>query len=115
MGSEMCIRDRYTRGVWGEVKVPKSYSENVLLIASGSGAYGQAGRIGGWDDYLLQVEDDSFVWVRPSGGKYKTPPYYLYFGKKSVYTIPLSELDVFCDSRGIDVPTELVNIKSKGQ
>ena len=76
----------YTRGTYGEAFVHKNDTEKVIVLASGNGAEGDAGRIGWWADYLLQIADETLIRVKPHGG-YKTPAYYLFFAKDKVYKI----------------------------
>ena len=74
----------YTRGTYGSVYLPEEMMENVKVIANGYGAYGDAGRLGGWDDFLITAKDDTLIKVSPSGGNHKMDSYWLYFGKEKV-------------------------------
>jgi hypothetical protein len=51
----------YTKGTTGEVDPWKG---NPTIITSGSGAHGDAGRVGGWDDVLLVVREGDVLFVR---------------------------------------------------
>jgi len=103
----------YTRGTLGNVYVPPKMQENVEVLASGYGAYGDAGRIGNWYQYLVKIKDNTFIFVRPSGGPSKIARYYLYFAKEKVHRIGLEELDIFCETMGVEKPpVEIDNLKS---
>lgn len=99
----------YTRGTYGTVYVPKEYLSNIKVIAYGYGAYGDAGRIGTWMDYLVEVKEGTLLKVRPSGGSHKRERYWLYFGDKEVSRIEKNEMDMFCESFGLDKPEEEFN------
>lgn len=104
----------YTRNTYGSIYVPKNYLGNVQIIASGYGAYGDAGRIGTFYEFLLTVKDDSFIKIRPSGGEHKRPPYWLRFTNDKVLRIDHDTLDAVCDASEWDNPEccELVDLAS---
>lgn len=91
----------YTRGTTGEAWVHKKDAEKVIVIASGNGAEGDAGRIGWWADYLLHIQDDTLIRVKRHGG-YKTPAYYLFFGYEKVFHISSEELPIWLDGHDHD-------------
>ncbi len=65
----------YTKGSTGEVKTWKG---NPALITSGSGAHGDAGRIGGWSDALLVLREGDVLYVRAEGGYKSAGPWAVY-------------------------------------
>lgn len=96
--ARISAKGTYTRDTYGTVYVqPQSQIE---LLTSAYGAYGDAGRIGTWWDFLFIIPDNSIVKVRPSGGASKVPPYYLYFDDTKVTKVIESELDLFLDTKG---------------
>jgi len=105
----------YTRGTYGTVYVPPQMTDKIKVIASGYGAYGDAGRIGMWYDFLITAEDGTLLKVRPAGGPSKRARYWLYFGEDKVYKISIAEMPMFCDVKDILPPPEdldsLVDLK----
>ena len=89
---------RYVRGATGFIKANPA---KVKIIEAGNGAYGDAGRLGTWKDYLLQIEDNTFVYVKPTRAS-TVSPYYLYFSKDNVYRVEREELDIFLDNMDIE-------------
>lgn len=65
----------YTKGTTGTVDPWKG---NPTIITSGSGAHGDAGRVGGWDDVLLVVREGDVLFVRSEGGYKSAGPWALY-------------------------------------
>lgn len=104
----------YTRNTYGSVYVPNTMIDNVSVVAHGHGAYGDAGRIGGWEEFLITAKEGTLLKVRPAGGSHKIERYWLFFGDEEVITIPTSEMDLFCDQMGVVRPPEefdeLVNL-----
>jgi hypothetical protein len=95
----------YTRGTYGTVYCLKG--ADVKVIAKGSGAYGDAGRIGGWNDFLVEVPEETFLKVRPAGGDGKIDRYWLYFDVEKVFTVSKPEMAMFCEQMGLECPPEL--------
>lgn len=59
----------YIRGANGNVSIASEYAEHVRVEARGYGAYGDAGRIGNWEDIIISTElEDFWVRVKPSRG-----------------------------------------------
>lgn len=58
----------YIRGANGNVSVNPNNVNNVKLVAKGYGAFGDAGRIGTWDDLLLIISAATVLRVKPSRG-----------------------------------------------
>jgi hypothetical protein len=86
----------------------------VKVIASGFGAYGDAGRLGEWNEFLVEIKPAFPVrfWVRPSGGEYKIPRYWLIFLEKEVIKVQKEEKILFMEKTGISLPisiSKLVN------
>jgi hypothetical protein len=90
-------------------------TDKIKVIASGCGAYGDAGRIGMWYEFLITAEDGTLLKVRPAGGPSKRDRYWLYFGEDKVYKISIAEMSMFCDVKDILPPPEdldtLVDLK----
>lgn len=101
ISSEGC----YTRGTYGSVYTIGDCG--VKVIAKGSGAYGDAGRIGGWNDFLLYVPDGTFLRVRPSGGSDKCSRYWLHFGVNEVHKLGKEDLELFCESKELKFPYDI--------
>lgn len=92
----------YSRGTYGTVYVPEQYKDNIKIVAEGYGAYGDAGGVGSWNEFLVKVEQGTLLKLRLSGGGRS----WLYFGSDKVNEIEMEEMDMFCDSMGIDKPPE---------
>jgi len=84
----------YTRGTRGRYEVVNG---NIKEIALGYGAFGDAGRLGSWDDALVVVKPEfpAILKVYPSGGRYKVKPYYLVFYEDKVDRVQEDEWDVY--------------------
>ena len=76
------------------------------MVAIGVGAYGAAGRIGTWNEFLIVIPDNTFLKIRPAGGSHKIERYWLYFGEDKVYRVEKNEIDLFCDNMGLEKPAE---------
>jgi len=98
----------YTRGTTGNAYVHIKDAEKVVVLESGNGAEGDAGRIGWWADYLLQIQDDTLIRVKRHGGS-KTPAYYLYFGQKEVFKISGQEIEIFLENKEYEFDAEKIN------
>lgn len=79
----------YVRGAVGRVYVSPEFQDNVSVIARGSGAYGDAGRIGNWDDLIVSVPDETWIQVKPC----RHDAYVLYFGEEVVSTLSYPEAE----------------------
>jgi len=99
----------YTKHTYGTVRVPKDQKERVKVVSHGWGAYGAAGRVGGWDEFLLVVKDNTWLQVKPSGG-YKIPAYWLYFGENEVFKLEEEELDAFLEAHDLEAPGDLTKV-----
>lgn len=101
----------YTRNTYGSAYIQPKDKEKVEVLAYGIGAFGDAGRIGCWFDFLLKVQDGVLVKVKPTGED-KVESYWLYFGggdelsEEKVYTIKKEEMPLFCELMEIDLPPE---------
>ena len=63
--ARICTYGRYKRNAYGYVA---TYPEStVTVLAQGYGAFGGAGRIGRWMDYLLEVPDHEFLKIKETG------------------------------------------------
>lgn len=96
----------YTRNTYGSVYCLKDDAEKIKVIAYGHGAYGDAGRIGDWYDFLVVVPDNTWLYVRPSGGAEKRPRYWLFFGAERVYEVRKEEMDAFLEMHEAQDPRE---------
>lgn len=95
----------YTRGTYGTVYVLTDDRKKIKIIDFGLGAYGDAGRIGSWGDFLVAIEETPVRFLmRPSGGPAKRERYWIVFDKDKVYTVKQGEIDVFKETIGIDIP-----------
>ncbi len=92
----------YTKNTYGSTRF---FGGGVTLVSEGIFAYGDAGRIGGASDYLLIIEDETFLLVRPCGG-YKMKPIWYYFGTESCFKGPEEEMALFCDTNDLKMPSE---------
>jgi hypothetical protein len=106
----------YTRGTYGTVYCQKEDVEKVQVLALGNGAYGDAGRIGSWNEFLITITENTFLRIRPAGGQGKIDRHNLFFSAEKVFRIPDSELQIFCEQMGLDIPVinldELVDLAS---
>ena len=95
----------YTRGTYGTVYVLVEDKDKVNVLSYGYGAYGDAGRIGSWGDFLVAIEETPVRFLmRPSGGPAKRERYWLVFTKDKVYTVKQEETGIFTETTGIDIP-----------
>jgi len=95
----------YTRGTYGTVYVLTEDREKIKIIDFGIGAYGDAGRIGSWNDFMVSIEETPVRFLmRPSGGPAKRERYWIVFDKDKVYTVKPTEIDIFKETIGIDIP-----------
>lgn len=59
----------YVRGANGNISTTDAFAEDIKILAHGQGAFGDAGRIGTWDDVLIATQLEKFwVRVKPSRG-----------------------------------------------
>lgn len=95
----------YTRGTYGTVYVLTEDKDKVNVLSYGYGAYGDAGRIGSWNDFLVSIEGTPVRFLmRPSGGPAKRERYWIVFDKDKVYTVKQEEINIFKETIGIDIP-----------
>jgi len=87
----------YTRDTYGTVYCLPQDKGRIQVVAFGRGAYGAAGRIGSWNEFLVVIPDDTFLKIRPAGGSNKIERYWLFFGTDKVYRVEKNEMDMFCD------------------
>jgi hypothetical protein len=95
----------YTRGTIGTVYVSQGDIEKIEVLEKGWGAYGDAGRIGTWYEYLVVIKSFPVVfYVRPAGGESKIPSYWLVFTAQKVYEVREEEAEIFAEQTGIAFP-----------
>lgn len=85
---------RYKRNCFGHIKVKESQKDNIQVVEYGIGAYGEAGRIGEWIDYLIVIKDGTIIKISPSGS-YAHEKYFLYFLKDKVLRFSKEEKDIY--------------------
>ncbi len=81
----------YIRGASGNISVSQKFADRVTVVARGQGAFGDAGRIGTWDDIIISCQlEDFWLRVKPSRGD----AYILFFRNNlaSDLTYPEAEL-----------------------
>lgn len=78
----------YVRGANGNVSA--AADSGVILVAQGSGAFGDAGRTGVWTDSLLAVPDNTALRVKPSRGD----AYVLWFAVDKVSRLSFDEAEL---------------------
>lgn len=99
--ARVCCAGCYTRGTVGSAFVHQKDEKKVKVLASGHGAEGDAGRIGYWEDFILQIEDNTLLRVKPHGG-YKTPAYFIFFGEDKALEMSRDELFIWADAYAAD-------------
>lgn len=105
----------YTRRGNGWVGASIGNTSSYELLASGNGADGDAGRIGQWDVVLLKITGTprptgDWFRIRRGGGGYGTDPEFVFTDGRMIYYLKdLEELNTFCESRDIPVPTDPEN------
>jgi len=101
----------YTRGTHGTVYVLNEYVGNAFVVAYGYGAYGDAGRIGDWWEYLVTVREPAVFLVRPAGGAHKIKRYYLVFDNEKVVRVDANMVGVAEEVIGIALedPDKLIH------
>ncbi len=96
----------YTRGTYGSIYIEPKYIDYVEVIAKGYGAYGDAGRIGIWHEFLCKVSEGIFLKVRPAGGSSKIESYWLYFDTDKVHRVEKKDMAIFCEQMEVEQPPE---------
>ncbi len=91
----------YIRGGVGSVMVPRPNADKVAVIAGGNGAFGDAGRIGYWDDLLISVHPDQgegiLLRVKPTRGN---PKFLVVTPEKVHEFVNKEELLLWADTEG---------------
>ena len=92
----------YVRGAHGELRLLKTNAPNVKIIASGLGAWGDAGRLGSWPEYLLTISPPFPVvfYVIPT----RLKNYYLVFVTNAVFKVYREQLASFEEETGFTIP-----------
>jgi len=107
----------YTRGTYGTVYLSPDIAAAthprtapVQILAEGYGAFGQAGRVGGWHEFLVTLSPSSdpvIFYVRPAGGARKIERYFLVFTASAVYRVYDAERAAFEAATGIILPPSI--------
>jgi len=109
----------YTRGTYGTVYLSPNIAAAthprtapVQILAEGVGAFGLAGRIGEWREFLVAFSPSSdsdpvIFYVRPAGGARKIEGYFLVFTTSSVYRVYDAERAAFEAASSIILPPSI--------
>jgi hypothetical protein len=109
----------YTRGTYGTVYLSPDIAAAthprtapVQILAEGYGAFGLAGRVGGWHEFLVTLSPSSdsdpvIFYVRPAGGARKIERYFLVFTASAVYRVYDAERTAFEAATGIILPPSI--------
>lgn len=103
----------YTRGTYGTVYVLAEDAEKVKVHVRGRGAFGAAGGVGSWNEFLVEVKPEYPVRfnVRPAGGRHKIPRKWVVFnGEGDPVVVYAGEEDVYTDQTGIELVDDLVDL-----
>jgi hypothetical protein len=96
---------RYSRGTTGDVYCSPKDLTRIEIVAMGYGAFGGAGNIGTFYEYLAIVPDCTWVKIVPAGGS-KISNYWKYFDHDAVYPVEIEEIDAFCEKMDIEPPAD---------
>jgi hypothetical protein len=108
----------YTRGTYGSVYILLEDKSNIEILEKGYGAFGIAGRIGSWNDFLVIVKDyPTRFLIRPAGGSHKIERYWLVFTDSKVYKVYNKALEAFIETTDIYLPQigDISNMESSGE
>jgi hypothetical protein len=89
----------YIRGAYGHIRALDP--ELVRVVAFGYGAFGIAGRVGQWYDYLLQLQPGAVLRVKPS----RRDAYFLHATPDRIVRLEREEALVY-DGADIPIPGE---------
>ncbi len=96
-----CTGNGYTRRGCGRIEIFEG--EGAKILAEGNGADGDAGGIGSWGDYVLQVTNKDFcIKVHYSGGSHSNPHgvnWFLFQEGDSLKFVSLKELADYLDTQ----------------
>lgn len=87
----------YIRGAYGHVRVRAQDRALVSVVAYGYGAFGDAGRVGQWYDYLLALQSGAVLRVKPTRGY----AYFLHVMPDQIVRLEQEEAPVY---EGADIP-----------
>jgi len=85
----------YIRGAYGHVRALDPAL--VHVVAYGYGAFGDAGRIGRWYDYLLALQPGAVLRVKPT----REEPYFLHVTVDQIVRLEQEEASVY---DGVEIP-----------
>ena len=85
----------YLRGAYGHVRALDP--ELVRVVAYGYGAFGDAGRVGRWYDYLLALQPGAVLRVKPT----REEPYFLHVTVDQIVRLEQEEASVY---DGVEIP-----------
>lgn len=106
----LSARRGYTRGCYGHVEAPKGQA--IQRLTHAYGAFGDAGRIGRWDEVIVQAEPGD--WFRKSGCADKNEFYFVKDEKTVLYCLA-DDLADFCDMLDIAPPFSIEYIENEWQ
>ena len=89
----------YMRGAYGHVRVRAQDRALASVVALGYGAFGNAGRVGVWGDYLLTIQPGVVLKVKPT----RRPAYFLHVMPDQIVRLEKEEATVY---DGADIPVE---------
>lgn len=92
--ARICTDGAYIRGANGNVRWWTDRPQPTV-VARGYGAFGDAGRTGNWDDFVLIVPIGAVLRVKPT----RADAYFLYFGGDEVFKYSAEEAELE------DIPT----------
>ncbi len=96
-----CTGNGYTRRGCGRIEIFEG--EGAKIIAEGNGADGDAGGIGSWGEYVLQVLSNEFcIKVHYSGGSHSNPHgvnWFLFLEGDTLRFVSLKELADYLDTQ----------------
>ena len=82
-------------------------NSGITTIARGMGAFGDAGRIGEWDDVLISVPEKTWIRIKPSRGPARFKYYPVMAGDSTPVEVNEEGLDAFVECLDIDPPSSL--------
>ena len=91
----------YIRGAYGHIRARAQDRALVQVVAHGLGAFGDAGRVGQWYDYLLALRPGAVLRVKPSRGD----AYFLHVTPDKIVRLEREEAPVY-EGANVPIPGE---------